>query len=77
MPLAGQGDTVGAAIASAIAALPKGEDKAEDVWKIAATQIFAAIVANAVVTIPPGAIATTGGPASQAGPAAPVPLSIT
>lgn len=35
------------------------------------------LTANGLVIIPASAIATTGGPASQVGPAAPVPLSIT
>lgn len=35
------------------------------------------ITTAGVVTIPPGVIVTTGGPATQTGPAAPVPLTIT
>lgn len=70
-------ESTGAAIASALASLPRGSEKSADAWKIAVTQIFAAITANGVVTIPPSAIATTGGPAAQSGPAAPVLLQIT
>lgn len=49
-------------------------------------EAFAEAIANAVVThittagvvtIPPGSIVTSGGPATQTGPAAPVPLTIT
>jgi hypothetical protein len=71
------GDTVGAAIATALAALDKSSDQSAAAWKIAVKQIFAAIVAHGSVIIPPAAIVTTGGPATQTGPAAPVPLSIT
>lgn len=35
------------------------------------------ITTAGVVTIPAGSIVTSGGPASQTGPAAPVPLTIT
>lgn len=78
MPLTPEiAESIGSAIAAELAGLPRGDDQAEAAWQIAVTKIFEAIVANGVVTIPALAIATTGGPAAQSGPAAPVPLTIT
>lgn len=70
-------ELIGADIAAAAAALPKGQDKGADVWKLAVKKIFAGLKANGLVVIPASAIATTGGPAAQTGPAAPVNLTIT
>lgn len=73
-------ESIGQEIATALDALPKGEDKSAEAWKTAVKKIFAGIVANGQVTVITGAIdvATTGSPTAQsgAGPSAPVILEI-
>lgn len=76
MSLASTADTVGAAIASALDALPKGADHSADAWKIVMEKIADWITTNGKATIAASSIVTTGTAATQTGPAAPVQCSI-
>ncbi len=44
-------------------------------WKTIIEQIYAGLKTDIVITILPASIVTVGGPATQTGPAAPIPLS--
>lgn len=77
MTLALTADATGTAIATALNALPKGEDQSEAAWKLVCEKLASWIATNAKATVPPLAIATTGTATAQSGPANPVLLAIT
>ncbi len=73
MTLATTADAKGSEIATALAALPRGEDQSEAAWKLICEKLAAWLAAEAKATVPTSAIDTAGGP----GPSAPVLLAIT
>jgi hypothetical protein len=75
MSLVASASTVANAICAGMSP-PVTDSAAQAKWLVVVTQIFTGIVNNAVATVPASSIVTTGGPATQTGPAAPVPLAI-
>lgn len=71
-------DACGTAINNAIQALSQpNKQNTALVWQTAMRVLYAQLVANAVITIAPSTIVTTGSAVTQTGPAAPVILPLT
>ena len=71
-------DACGTAINSAIQALSQSsKENTALVWQTAMRVLYAQLKANAVITIAPSTIVTTGSAVTQTGPAAPVILPLT
>jgi hypothetical protein len=74
MPLtSGQADTRATAFCSAQGIT---DTAAVNHWKALFEAVYAGVLADLTVAVPAASIVTTGGPATQTGPAAPVPCTV-
>lgn len=69
-------DTVAQNIVNALGLSGSQASNAVGKWKSIVEQIYSALITDITVTIPPGAIATVGTAAAQAGPPTPVILVV-